>query len=55
MVDIAAEKEAYNQRIIDNISLIDRVYNLANASTKFEHSPLLQVIKSLKLEHQIWK
>lgn len=54
MVDIAAVREAYNQRIITNIALIDRHYNLADSFTKIEHSPFLeQVLKSAYLHHPI--
>lgn len=54
IVDIAAVREAYNQRIISNIALIDREYNPADSFTKIVHAPLLEkIMKNGYLYHPI--
>jgi hypothetical protein len=44
MTDIAAIREAYNDRIISNIGLFCSDHNLADAMTKIGHNMALQTI-----------
>lgn len=54
MVDIAAVREAYNQRTISNIALIERAYNIADPLTKITHSNILQnIMETGYLRHPI--
>lgn len=42
MVGTNAVLEAYNQRIVSEIALTDRAYNIADQLTKTMHRPLLR-------------
>jgi hypothetical protein len=54
MVDIAAAREAYNERTMTNIGLIRSEYNPADGLTKTApNDALLNLLKSNKIDHPI--
>lgn len=54
MVDIAAVREAYNDRIIANIGLIRSEYNAADAMTKITlNVPLTNILRTHRVSHPI--
>lgn len=54
MVDIAAARQAYNERIISNIGLIRSEYNLAGSLTKSDgNKAIINVLQANKLCHPV--
>eukprot|EP00171_Calliarthron_tuberculosum_P022198 IDg22198t1 len=54
MIEIAAARQAYNEKEIDNITLIESKYNLAGALTKIAPNETLNnLMKTRKASHLI--
>ena len=54
MIDIAAARQAYSSKEIDNIALIESQYNPADGLTKVKHNEALnRLLTTARLDHPV--